>query len=174
MVYTRRILACVPLAVPRDMYTAARAQLSRAMECSICLEQVSNDFRTPCGHEFHEKCFLAYQDRCTEAVACPVCKSMLARTQPTDVETGESSSARRVRRESYDFNRINRMRRRQGEPTDEELAWCGWWTLTLITSVVVVLIVGIVCFVLFYKPSPDARADTSSTSRSNETYAHAP
>jgi hypothetical protein len=43
--------------------------------CSICLENVQEDRRTPpCGHEFHGEClreWLAFQD------TCPVCRATL-------------------------------------------------------------------------------------------------
>ncbi|WAQ93496.1 BRCA1-like protein [Mya arenaria] len=71
-------------------------QMQKTLECSICLEMMTNPVSTACGHQFCRFCLTEFLER-KKQVPCPLCKkpitkrSLTGRTKLGDMVTGVRS-----------------------------------------------------------------------------------
>ncbi|XP_052268704.1 uncharacterized protein LOC127870084 [Dreissena polymorpha] len=53
-------------------------QMQKTLECSICLELMTNPVSTSCGHQFCRFCLIEFLER-KKQVPCPLCKKMITK-----------------------------------------------------------------------------------------------
>ncbi|XP_031551312.1 E3 ubiquitin-protein ligase TRIM31-like [Actinia tenebrosa] len=62
-------------------------EIQKHLECSICLEMLSNPYSTKCNHQFCWECINNFIQRCgkksTNKWFCPLCKSSVSRRSLT-------------------------------------------------------------------------------------------